>query len=227
MTNFSILYANDLVICFAVEYEIYFLLYGRDNLRLYDANGNAILCPNIDNWIQAKTHQRLSARSLVDIGIAYKKGLDDSYNVNDLEKIVESTILSTINEIMHNYLSEYSLVYWIEVSPPDKIEAMLKSIRSNFDIIRKTMGNEGLSNELSRIYNYCVNRQPHNAEVALKLLSRMSTVPAESKCNKANDLNREVVMNVKSIIRKQLGHLYKNVNDDIVSKANKISKYKY
>jgi hypothetical protein len=223
MPDLSIKYANEGVVCFIIEGETFYLKRHPGLPRLYDERGTVMFLANIDSWLEVRTQQRHSYRSLCDMADAFLAGLKSSYNKNDIDNMFNNCVLTTIKEITRkSWLYEYSLLFWIEVLGDDKIGQYLSSLRENFDTIAKKIGPKALSNDLTRILRTCIYRHSRNADICDKLLSRLGPSVSDPTYPDTTKIDSEVLMSTRESVGKSLSYFYKDIPNEVVEMADAI-----
>ena len=223
MPDLSIKYANEGVVCFVIDGDIFYLKRHPGLPRLYDCNGTVMFLANIDSWLEVRTQQRHSYRSLCDMADAFYAGLKSSYNKSDIDNIFNNCVLTTIKEVTRkSWLYEYSLLFWVEVLGDDKIGQYLKSLRDNFDSIASKIGTKALSNDLTRIMRACVYRHSRNADICEKLLTRLGKIASDPIYPDTTKIDSEVLMSTRESAGKSLGYFYKDIPNEVVEMADGI-----
>lgn len=211
-------YATKDVVVFIISNELYFLKFGPDYPQLYNDQLSPLTIPNIDTWLQSKTQQRYSYQTLRDISYAFYMGLSTAYNAEDIDRIRDSIVISTISEIFKNNLVfEYLSAYWIEVLDPDKLKKHINKISINFDIILNRIGPDKLHNELCRMLRSCQQfNQGHDSDVCLSLIKRLGKEPKIPNYPDTTNIDKQILMNVKEIFKQVIGTYYKSVPNNLV-----------
>ncbi len=218
MNNLQIIYATQDVAGFIVDNELYFLKFGPNIPELFNSSMARLTIPNMDSWIQAKTHQRYSYLSLRDAATAFYQGLSSAYTTDDINNICGVVVRHTLDKVLKcGLIYEYILVYWIEAMGSNELEECLRKISSNFHMIRTTIGDDKLYNNLCRIHKMCKKYQPHSADVCEKLIRRLGRESYEPIYPATADVDQQVLSCVKEAMWQSLGTYYKNIPNKIVN----------
>lgn len=213
----DILYATEQVVACVIEQRRYYIQFGPDFPKIYDDTCKPLIVPNVDMWIQAKTHQRYDLRTLKDMTMAFIAGMRCAYSKSDVMKEAYNSCCITINEILtKGLIYDYTLVYWIEVLGNETIERYLKTIAEKLEYVMEKMGKDRLYNDLCRIYRICVIRQIDSKDVCENLIKRLGSVVREPKFPDSRKIDQIIMNNVKTKVFEHVNNMYKNVDDELI-----------
>jgi hypothetical protein len=220
--SFVIHHATKNALAFAIDFSNYFLRIFPVPQLFNEALVPQII-PNLDNWFQARTHQRYSYRNVLDMMDAYLVGLSHTYSLTELEALTRHTIITTKNYLLTEKMGEYSKLFWIETLNPAKIDAHIDSIRENFEHLATTLSKAEFHNNLCRLRMFVFHNRPGLVPIIERLIERLGGVPSTPVYPVSERLDKELQ---KTVVASVLANAacYKNVAVGINEKLEALSR---
>lgn len=176
MVDFKILYVYKSLAIIKIDVEIYIIR--MDIPSIYNQQFQKLSTPNIDNWVQANTHQRYSFRNICDMAEAFRDGMQYSYHHDEIHRILnEGIILMRDTLFKDGFISEYSQLYWLEMIPPSKMRGYLESIGDNFENLKNKLGADRLYNHLCRVWQCTKRSNKPLLDLIERLIARLGKSP--------------------------------------------------
>lgn len=186
-------------VAFSIDFDLWFAQV-EPFPRIYDADLRPQLIPNLDSWFQAKTQQRYSLQSFLDIVAAFRAGLSKSYSVNDLRAVAHRAVLAAKSALFER-MGEYGKHYWVEVLDPVKLETVwVPQIREKFDELRGKLGDDEFHNYLCRLWKFSTRHRPGLAIVFERFIKRLGREPADPKLPQTTTLDEDLCKTVLSTV---------------------------
>lgn len=225
MVKIEIIYAVSKVMAFKIDLDMYYIKFGPNHPKIYDSKLQAMVIPNLDSWIQAKTHQKYSLVLLEEMSNAFIQGMLVNYSQSDVMTYAERACKLTIDGIMKNgVIYDYSISYWIEILSSDKIEKYLSVIAEKLDYVVGKMGYDKLVVELNRIRRICVLRQINARHVCEKLLERLDARKEILVYPETAILDAKVRQDVQNEVMKILREDHRLLDDGVLEGIKRITK---
>jgi hypothetical protein len=221
----NILYVHNSIVVFSIEGEIYYLKEGADPPTIYTSKLLKMAIPNIDSWLYAKSHQRVSHQVLRDMAVQFVNGMRAAYTKKDLQKAVRSAAVATRKEIFEGPLAaSYGKRYFIEVADPVRVETTYaRHLRFKFQELLQSMGPDKLYRQLCRLWQYCNYHKPNSAAIFEKLIDRLDRQPSTPDYPDVSDLDNELVKTVQNtVLGVDSPHIM--VDQDILAKVAELKK---
>ncbi len=223
MIDFTILYAKDSVMAFRINAQLYFIKLEPHVPTIYDNTVKPLIIPNIDSWIQAKTHQRYSLSLLKELCHAFESGINAAFTKADVLTIAEYSAHMVLEELLHRgMIYDYAISYWIEVLGSDKIEEYLKIIASKLDYVVSRMGKRKLVRELNRIRHISFLRQINSQFICEKLLEKLDAKIEAPHYPETAKLDNKIKLNARNEVIKLIKKEFSTVPDDVIEVVNGI-----
>lgn len=227
MPVLEIIWAFDRIIYFKIDSEFYYLYDQSGIWHILDADYKQLNIPNIDNWIESKTHKRYSLRTLQDMGKAFYSGVKTAYDIDEIRALCQKVSLYTIRKIMRSdFVYRYSLQYWIETLEQEDVEKYLKLLRDNFEAIKSKVGELKLYNELCRIFKICQIRQLYGSDICLALINKLGKMVADPKYPNTDTMDKDIIEEVVGLVFQMLSSQRKNMPDSVLDIIEGIRKDK-
>jgi len=222
MMNISIRFVDNDVIAFEITNEVWYLK-TSGYPSVYDSRLIKQNFANVDSWLQSKTGHRYSYRTVCDMAEAFASGLRCSYDARDLIRIGDRICRTTASEIFQTKLvGEYRKIFWIESLDPSEIAEKSDQLRSNFDAIRDSIGDEELYNQLRRLWRFCFLRDLNATAVFEKLILRLGKTVRDPEFPDTTDFDDDLCDRVMAKnIRKDIP-LFLNIPQEIMENVDAI-----
>lgn len=190
--TFKILHVYECAVAFSIDFDTYFLR-TVPFTQIFNSDMMLQSIPNIDSWFQAKTHQRYSLRSVLDMMSAYRDALDHTYSIADLEEIAKQSAIAARTHVLTERMSDYSKLYWIEITDPDKLESVhIANIREKFEFLKSKLGVDGLFNYLCRLLVFATINRRDVVPVLERLILRLEKIPGKPIYPSTEDLDKDL-----------------------------------
>lgn len=226
--SLTIEYACDGVVVFRLNGQIYYLRVEPQPSQLLDCNLNPLIVPNIDNWFQAKTHQRYSFREICDMGAAFKAGVSSAYTYMDLKQIGELCMDTILRELIQfGGAAEYTSTFWIELATSNKLDKIARFFNEKFGALKDELGVDEFSKILCRLIFISQHKKLNHGYVFKKLLQRIGQEYVEPKVHDSHDLDKIIKDKVRVIVfgRDNIPK-YKNISPDVINNAHHLKSEK-
>lgn len=219
-------YAYKKVVVFRIDVDLFYLKRGPNTPQIYDVDLRLMVVPNIDSWLQSKTHQRYSYRGVCDMADAFKAGLNHSYTHSDLEYICKVSSKYTIDIIFKTYIiSEFSSAYWVELMNPIKIYKFIDILRTDFDKFRLKYGDDELYNILCRLWQFSNLHSLSETAVFESLIRKIGRIPQSPKYPDTSLIDSEVEKLVTEMVVNRNATEFKNISDELVTNAKLVQEF--
>ena len=227
MSNITIKHVTPEAVIFELKkpYGIYLLCEVNGVFKIYDDKLNKIITPNAGEWIKSNSDDSL--QSLLNLAVAFRDGMQCSYNSDDILEYLVLTSMLIKNDIFHSSLaSKYANAYFIEICDPNDIPDVIDGIRDNWDDLLKKFGKQELLNNLNRWVQFCNHNCPDNIAIFEKFINRLNENISSPQYPDTPDYDEELIGNVLKKINTNL-KTYKNIPDDVLKLAHEFDSKKH
>lgn len=209
-------------IAFTIGVDLFYLRTAPNIPQIFDQNEKPQIIPNLDSWILAKTQQRYSYQSLLDMAAAFAAGLSHSYTATDLDGLCRKVVQLSKSAIFHTeYATDFSRAYWIELLDPGKLQKFVESLRSQFQQLREEHNDNELYNILCRLWQFCNFHAPSESAVFEAMIQRMGRKPQPPTFS-AIDSDRAIEeLVLYDILKTELSE-FKNISNELVDNVKRI-----
>lgn len=215
----KIMYVYKDVIAFSIDRELFYIQRSPNCLKVYDHSIGQLQIPNVDMWLQLKTQQRYSYRSLCDMADSFADGLSHSYTDNDLRSVCKQSARATRDAIFKtDIVSEFASAYWIELLSDDKLQKIIYILRNNFNKFKSSYTDDELYNILCRLWQYCNLHAPSESAVFESIIRSKLSLPTRlPHYPDTSQADAEIDKLVLSVIVGKSVTKYKGIPTDIVN----------
>ncbi len=198
MVRVSIKYADDLIIVFSVidtAREDWYYVRNDDPIpSIFDTDLNRQHTSNVDEWLQLRTRQRYSFRTLRDMAGAFREGLEATYSLSDVTERCQETAVAAKEEIFEGeHTHDFASLFWIELIDPAKMPKFLAQLRKKFDRLRESSGDDEFYELLCRLWKFCCLNCPNEVPVVEKFIKRLNRGPKEPSYKYTDTLNKDLI----------------------------------
>lgn len=153
MALLEIEFSNGRIAALRLDGELYFIRLDVHIPEVYDRYCNKLTIPNINTWINNKTHQQYDFFHILDLCDAFRKGYMSSVMNRNPEQYVLSLIKRILRTLFTSGLAyRYVNDYWIECTDPTKLSAKIISpIMKKYDLLIKKLGKSTFEDYANRI----------------------------------------------------------------------------
>lgn len=221
MIDLKILYVTPKnTIAFQIDFNIYYLVTSGDFHKLYDDSLQQLTVFNMDHWFQAQTGQRYSYQQVLDMGKAFRDGFTASYSYDELKDTCLQGFFAGVDQLFQSiWLQDYLNYYWIETLPPDKLMELANDVCDQSSIINK-LPKPKLHDVVCRIFKTAKIHKINNITAMCHKIIQSHKLPPLNEALISKKPDALLFHYLSSKIVKC--RLYKNVDSDIVNKAESL-----